>query len=263
MHRVGSIAIVVAFVLQTFLVEASQRHCVMFKTSETILSESLRLLGNQSEFNIKQLLPCQLRGGAILGRIWNDQNGTVHAGVSPRYLRIDNSSTQTFNHKVEECLEGAYKKIPSNQLCLRAEATFNCYVGVAELRLEEPFFIPRTGLQHGRVLNDCIQMLQISSNELRVIRKEGLLNHPQGRCLVRCFLLREDLFCEATGINAFRILVHNGGAKEGIEFRKEGARCIARLQRNYQDRCMTAARIAAECYSQTLWKMMKDGLNYV
>ncbi|XP_055591314.1 general odorant-binding protein 45-like [Uranotaenia lowii] len=235
--------------------QASHRHCLQYKKPSALLNEPLLIFGQNSD-------PCHLRSSGIIARIWNSNNATADSKVIPRFWYLKNSSEE-FNALVTECLRKVEREIPVDQECRRAVEMFNCYNGTAELRMDEPVFIPRTELQHARVLSDCSRMLQISRSELDLIRKEGLLNHPKGRCLVRCFLLREDLFCEATGIRAFRIMVQGGGADDGIEFRKQGERCIARLQRNFLDRCTLAARIANECYDQTLLKMIHEGLKYL
>ncbi|XP_055591318.1 general odorant-binding protein 45-like [Uranotaenia lowii] len=260
--KLQSLPALFIILLHAFSVRSSHRHCLQYKSSITLFNEPLMILGHQPSVNIGPMIPCQIRGGAILLRIWHDHNATAKNDVCPRFWQFEHNPEEK-RQRVIQCCDEVAERLPVDQNCQRAQEMFNCYYKNLDFRWVEKFFIPRAELQHARVLTDCIRMLQISESELDLIRQEGILNHPRGRCLVRCFLLREDLYSEESGPRPFRILVEKGGADDGIEFRKQGERCIARLQRNFLDRCTLAARIADECYDQTLLKIIDEGLKNI
>ncbi|XP_055590985.1 general odorant-binding protein 45-like [Uranotaenia lowii] len=232
------------------LAMAGDYHCLSYKSATTVMAECRKLLGYSPHGSWYETEPCQVYCGTRITRMWNEELGEPLISNSGRFQHVGND-TDHFQRTVNNCWENVKASVPKCDHCSRADAAFSCF-NTANTR-NESFFIPQTDLQHRRVLLECVNMLQITSHELDFVKRSGLLNHPKGRCLVRCLMIREQLYSEVNGVDVFRTLVQRGVDGKSREFRKHVANCVQYLQRCFLDRCTLAARIAAECFGERIW----------
>lgn len=114
-----------------------------------------------------------------------------------------------------------------------------------QLITDLPAFIPFTELQSVRVVRQCVDILQIGPEDREEILEEGLLATPEGRCLLRCVMLREGLYNDLEGPRLSWLFIQTEGFED--RFYDTAQKCYQLLLLERLEPCMLAARFAEEC----------------
>lgn len=234
---------------------AEDRHAVVYKSPTSMTAECQRYLGYPTAHPSEPHVPCQVACVALISRVWDNPLSDTRTVTSSRYIESDLAPKQYYE-RLQHCLAHVKQTVPQWDSCRRGAEIFNCFnQSISGIHYDRAFFIPKTDLQHRQVLADCIDFLQIPQQELDAILRQDFPNHPRGRCLLRCFLIREKLYSEAIGLAPYRVVVQLGDNLGHARSREDMRRCVHRLQRQYLDRCTLAARIAAECFGDLVWQL--------
>ncbi|XP_055628572.1 mucin-2-like [Toxorhynchites rutilus septentrionalis] len=191
---------------------------------------------------------CATRCRGVIARYWKDGVGLPAVTVN-RFYCPDAGDVDHYD-RTRACLEEIASKVPLRKSCLRATCTMKCYDNqYGQLKPKVPAFVPFTDLHHQQNLRKCISMLSISRSRIAKIAKHGILNVPEGRCLLRCFMVREGLYRDDVGPDFDRIYVQFAIREVDDEMRRETAQCVDRVLSEPLDSCTRASHVANECFN--------------
>lgn len=237
-------------------------HAVRYKTVESAYSECWNLLQLQPRHISQPWAPCENYCCAIQLRLWNDADSTIRIPICPRFFQT-NLEPQKFLADAECCADRMLQQVPPKEKCRRTDEYYICFNNSGILQHDRKYYLPATELQLQRSALECADILQIKSDELSQILHRGLVNDPRGRCLVRCLLIRQQLYSESLGVQERRVFVQRGNLRDEEHFRQGVRQCVHRLEGTCSDRCTLAARIAAECLGYELWNDIKKAVKAV
>lgn len=187
---------------------------------------------------------CIYRCIALLARFWDDRRARVTRTIDRFYLTDANDTD--YRNRTEQCLEETRDTFPVWETCQRATCGMTCYNDqFGDVITERPSFISFTELGHRRVVRECVDILQIGADARQVILNEGLVAVPEGRCLLRCVLLREGLYNDWRGPRVGALWVQTEGYED--RFFDTAQKCFPLLKMETLEPCELAARFAAEC----------------
>ncbi|EAT48127.1 AAEL000821-PA [Aedes aegypti] len=224
----------------TVRAEVSTQHCAVAKLPCTLHSECLQYLNSNDDGPEN----CAYRCIALTARFWDDQKADVIRTISRFYLTDANDDD--FRNRTEQCLQETQETFPVTESCQRASCAFSCYNDqFGEVIAVRPSFIPFTALEHRRIVRECVDILQIGPQSRQAILDEGLMEVPEGRCLLRCVLLREGLYNDWRGPRLGSLWVQTEGYED--RFFDTAQKCYPLLKMQTLEPCELAARFAAEC----------------
>ncbi|XP_062558953.1 general odorant-binding protein 45-like [Armigeres subalbatus] len=222
----------------------SALHCAVVKHPYTLYNECVQYLEGNGDTE-----SCTYRCIGLTARFWDDQQALVTRTVSRFYLTSANDTD--FRNRTDHCLQEAAEDFPISDICQRATCSVSCYDDqFGELISERPSFIPFTDVVHRRVVQECLDIFQIGESLRKDMLENGLLSLPEGRCLLRCVLLREGLYNDRRGPRLGWLWVQTEGYEE--VFYDTAQKCFALLKYKTLEPCELAARFAAECLPSRL-----------
>ncbi|XP_039453406.1 general odorant-binding protein 45-like [Culex pipiens pallens] len=251
--------------LTTLLASARSEdlHSLRYKTVEGAYSECWRLLQLSSRQIWQPCAPCENHCCATLLRLWNDADSSIRTPICPRFFHSKLESSK-FLADADCCANRMLEQVPPKEKCRRTDGYYLCFNASGILQHDRKYFLPATELQQQRSVSECADFLQINSDdEWAQIFHRGLVSDPRGRCLIRCVLVRQQLYSEVLGVNERRVFVQSGNLRDEEHFRRGVRQCVQRLERTCSDRCTLAARIAAECLGQKLWSDIERAVKVV
>lgn len=232
---------------------AEDRHLVQYKSAHRTFAECRQILGPSPT-------QCENYCAAVLTHFWDFRNASIDPVHFARFMHQDEPVPEQYFAEFERCAEQVRAVVPAWEPCQRADLYLGCLSRNGSVNANQLFYNVKTPLRHQRVAQDCVVILGITGRELDGMLGSGLVNDSRGRCLIRCFLIREKLYSEANGVNSFRVLIERDELRNHRESREDGRTCVAGLQREFLDRCTLAARIAAECYEGELLEIVERSL---
>ncbi|XP_065077841.1 general odorant-binding protein 45-like [Ochlerotatus camptorhynchus] len=217
---------------------SSAIHSAAVKTPATLHYECTQYLQPDDNGN------CTPYCIALAARFWDDDRDRPSRTISRFYLPDSNDCN--YWNRTEKCLQETLGNLPSWKSCQRATCALMCHDDqYGELITEQPSFIPFTELQHRRIVRQCVDILQIAPAARQAILEQGLLAVPEGRCLLRCVMLREDLYNDREGPRLSWLWIQTEGFED--RFYDTAQKCYPMLKLETSEPCLLAARFAAEC----------------
>nr|XP_019546559.2 general odorant-binding protein 45 [Aedes albopictus] len=212
------------------------QHATTLKSFDELRLECLQYLPpSEASYNVED---CSDRC------FWNDTNGRSSNSIA-RFYRPD-SCDQDYINRTLQCMCETVQTLPRNASCQRASCAMQCYHDqFGQLINREPLYVPFNKFLGLRIVGQCAQMLQISGVRLDQIMVEGFDKTPEGRCLMRCFLIRAGLYSDCGGPDIERFSVQCEGY--GPEYKQLVTNCYEELKSQQLDSCTLATRMLYEC----------------
>lgn len=218
------------------------QHTATLKSFDELRIECSRYLPPVDALN--NVEDCSDRCLGLVGRFWNDSISRTVYSVN-RFYQPDSCDQDNLD-RTEQCLCETVQSLPRNASCQRASCSMQCYQDqFGELINQKPQFVPVSKLRSAQIMSDCAQVLQISQDTVRQILHDGYNNTCEGRCLVRCYLIRAGLYSDRWGPNIARFSVQCEGYAD--EYERSVTDCYAGLKAQQLDKCTLAARFYDEC----------------
>ncbi|XP_021706511.1 general odorant-binding protein 45 [Aedes aegypti] len=216
-------------------------HAAILKSPNELQLECSKYLPS---IDVSRNVDCTDRCIGLVGRFWNDSIGRPAQTIA-RYYQPDTGS-QDYITRTDQCLCEKVLTVPRNAYCQRASSGLQCYRdNYGQLLTGTPQFVPVTEIRAAQIFWDCAQMLQISRDRLTQIFKDGYNKTSEGRCLIRCFLVRAGLYSDCQGPNIGRFAVQCVGYT--AEYEQAVVSCYDRLKKESLDSCSLATRTMDEC----------------
>ncbi|XP_055591315.1 general odorant-binding protein 45-like [Uranotaenia lowii] len=234
-------------------------HCMRYKSGPRVIAECREMLGYPPGDYYGEAGRCQRYCGAMLMRAWDSVEEAPQFATWPRFFKVENlaEGTDCFNDRINSCWSVMKDAAAMDDPCSRVDNAYTCFNHSEVNQREEKYFVPQSQLQHKRNILECKEILQVSPIELNCIQRYGLFEHAKGRCWVRCFMLREQLYDDETGVDIYRTLVQRAGALDNDLFRKNAGDCMERVRESCGlDNCTQAARMAKECFEPGIWSVV-------
>uniref|UniRef100_A0A8D8JPY2 General odorant-binding protein 45 n=1 Tax=Culex pipiens TaxID=7175 RepID=A0A8D8JPY2_CULPI len=146
----------------------------------------------------------------------------------------------------------AARDIVQDDVCRRAAVSRRCFCQNYGEIVQTAQLVPRTELEVASILQECIEFLQVSPDELDDYARYNFQLNERSRCLMRCVIIRQGLYDDVRGPDLDRMYVQCGGYDvPEDEFKESARKCIDRLTEEFRcDKCALASRIVAECFPQ-------------
>ncbi|XP_062711426.1 general odorant-binding protein 45-like [Aedes albopictus] len=223
-------------------IASSLQHSATLKSFDKLSTECSQYLPSSSaSYNVED---CSDRCLGLVGRFWNDTIGRTSNSVS-RFYRPD-SCDQDYVNRTLQCMCETVQSLPRNASCQRASCSMQCYRDqFGHLINREPRFVPVNELKTTQIFLECAQILQIPSEQLGQIFTDGCNKTAEGRCLMRCYLLRAGLYSDCRGPDIGRFSVQCQGYSK--EYEQWVTKCYAGLRAQQLDSCTLATRVLDEC----------------
>ncbi|XP_062711425.1 general odorant-binding protein 45-like [Aedes albopictus] len=221
---------------------SSLQHSATLKSFNELRIECNQYLpSNDASYNVED---CSDRCLGLVGHFWNDTVGRTSNSVS-RFYRLD-SCDQEYINRTLQCMCETVQSLPQDANYQRASCSMQCYQDqFGQLINWEPQFVPVNDLKTTHIFRECAQMLGISFGQLGRILTNGYNKTAEGRCLMRCYLVRAGLYSDCGGPDIGRFSVQCQGYSQ--EYEQWVSKCYAGLKAQQLDSCTLATRVLDEC----------------
>lgn len=193
---------------------------------------------------------CVDRCELLVQRSWNDSSGVIWVPYGRHFA--PSCDDHENDARTWACIQNGSRDIAEDDVCRRAAISRRCfYQNYGEI-VQAAQLVPRTELEVASILQECIEFLQVSPDELDDYVRYNFQLNEQSRCLMRCVIIRQGLYDDERGPDLDRMYVQCGGYDvPEEEFKASARKCINRLTEEFRcDKCALAARIVAECFPQ-------------
>ncbi|XP_038106233.1 general odorant-binding protein 45-like [Culex quinquefasciatus] len=218
------------------VIVTGSQHSASFKSIRSADRECSQFSGDQS---------CTARCRGLVTRFWNDTTGLPDATIT-RFFAPRGCSYCRGESSTEQCLGDVNVRIRDGDRCARAEQAVKCYD--QRCRDSEQKFIPFTDFEQLETLQKCVDILQLSPGIVKELSCNGMLSRPEGRCLLRCFMIRSGLYSDAEGPILDRVNVQCVSGYGQTSNLQNVDSCVAKLRSECGiDKCSLASRAVVEC----------------
>ncbi|XP_035787271.1 general odorant-binding protein 45-like [Anopheles albimanus] len=209
---------------------------------------TLRVGNLPSDADTKRLIRCV----GVRCRFWSDYTG-LRQDLLARYFVADRNDTLSLN-RTSACLESVAKRPDpfDRQNCSDlAYRSFLCYYhNYGNLRRTRQF-IPLDRMQLLHVTAQCMDMLQISMEELADLTVDEMDDSTSVHCLVRCIGIRTELYSDKMGVNVDLMYAQYGEGYPEKSYKANAYRCAKQYKRKSSDNlCRRAYHLLYKCFEQ-------------
>ncbi|EDS44748.1 conserved hypothetical protein [Culex quinquefasciatus] len=193
---------------------------------------------------------CVDRCELLVQRSWNDSSGVIWVPYGRHFA--PSCDDHENDARTWACIQNGSRDIAEDDVCRRAAVLRRCFCQNYGEIVQAAQLVPRTELEVASILQECIEFLQVSPDELDDYVRYNFQLNEQSRCLMRCVIIRQGLYDDERGPDLDRMYVQCGGYDvPEEEFKASARKCINRLTEEFRcDKCALAARIVAECFPQ-------------
>ncbi|XP_050093879.1 general odorant-binding protein 45-like [Anopheles aquasalis] len=209
---------------------------------------TLRVGSLPSDAETKQLIRCV----GVRCRFWSDYTG-LRADLLARYFVADRNDTLAIN-RTNVCLESVAKRPPDpfdREDCSDlAYRSFLCYYhNYGNLRRTRQF-IPLDRMQLLHVTAQCMDMLQISVDDLADLTVDEMDDSGRLHCLVRCIGLRTELYSDKMGVNVELMYAQYGEGYTEKSYKANAYSCAKQYKTKASDSnlCRRAYHLLYKCF---------------
>ncbi|EAA44537.1 AGAP005182-PA [Anopheles gambiae str. PEST] len=191
---------------------------------------------------------CLIRCVGISGRFWNDHTG-LRKELLARYFVTDPADAYNVN-RTETCLqELPALELNAEKCCGLAFESFLCYYyNYGNLR-QDSVFVPLDHLQLQHVTSRCMDVHQITTEQLMSLSAEAMDANDKLHCLVRCIGLQTGVYSDREGVSIDRLNAQYGEGHCEKEFKTHAVECITKHRElAYGSPCKRAYHLLYKCF---------------
>uniref|UniRef100_A0A182K862 Uncharacterized protein n=1 Tax=Anopheles christyi TaxID=43041 RepID=A0A182K862_9DIPT len=191
---------------------------------------------------------CLIRCVGVSGRFWSDHAG-LRRSLLAQYFVTDPANTGHAN-RTDACLKELPALAPNAQACCdMAYESFLCfYYNYGNLR-QDCLFVPLDHLQLQHVTARCMDVHQITTQQLMSLGEDAMDANDNVHCLVRCIGIQTGVYTDREGVNMERLYAQYGEGYCEEEFKRQGAECICRQRElAYGSPCKRAYHLLYKCF---------------
>lgn len=191
---------------------------------------------------------CVCRCELIKLGLWDSCRGHQPEVPSDQYYDPD-PEDRCYRERLRQCL--GERLTPGKDQCSKAFVYYKCYNDqYGTVFLDRVGYVPSGQLKHEQMLRDCAEMLQLSKKDLKTIAENPLYAVESGKCLIRCFLIREGLYNDHCGFSEDRVFAQFAKKNDRENFLKRLQYCYDRLKSELWDHCTLATRLVQDCLDE-------------
>ncbi|XP_049542587.1 general odorant-binding protein 45-like [Anopheles darlingi] len=209
---------------------------------------TLRVGNLPSDAETKRLIRCV----GVRCRFWSDYTG-LRQDLVARYFVADRNDTLCIN-RTTACLESVAKRsvdpFDRENCCDLAYRSFLCYYhNYGNLRRTRQF-IPLDRMQLVHVTAQCMDMLQISVEDLADLTVDEMDDSDRLHCLVRCIGIRTELYSDKMGVNVDLMYAQYGEGYTEKNYKANAYRCAKQYSKgkSSDNLCRRAYHLLYKCF---------------
>uniref|UniRef100_A0A8D8E152 General odorant-binding protein 45 n=1 Tax=Culex pipiens TaxID=7175 RepID=A0A8D8E152_CULPI len=219
----------------------ARAECVKYR-----MAQNTTLIG--SPLRTDEESTCVCRCELIKLGLWDSCRGHQPEVPSDQYYDPDEED-RCYRERLRQCLRE--RLTPGKDQCSKSFVYYKCYNDqYGTVFLDRIGYVPSGQLKHEQIVRDCARILQLSKGDLKTIAQNPLQADKSGKCLFRCFLIREGLYSDHGGFNKERIFAQFAKKNDRELFLRRLQQCYDRLRSECWDRCTLATRLVQDCLDE-------------